>query len=168
MRDERYDHVRRQCQGRLLDVGCGNNQLVKEYGNDSAGVDVFDFGGDAVIVEDTSHLPFEDGVFDTVTFIASINHIPNRSDVIREAGRLLSDNGRIVATMLSPFVGTVRHKLAWWDEDQGERGLREGEVYGLSHRSIVDIFAREGFRLVVRKRIVCWLNNLYVFEKAKD
>lgn len=33
MRDERINTVRKYCKGRLLDIGCGNNELVKGYGN---------------------------------------------------------------------------------------------------------------------------------------
>ena len=54
LRDERCEEVLKNCKGRLLDMGCGNNQLVRKYNNNSVGVDVYDFGGDAVIVEDTS------------------------------------------------------------------------------------------------------------------
>lgn len=48
LRDERYSFVRANCHGRLLDIGCGNNQLVREYGQDSVGVDVYDFGGGGI------------------------------------------------------------------------------------------------------------------------
>lgn len=119
-----------------------------------------------MIVEDSSDLPFGDGSFDTMSFVASLNHIPNRTEVIQEVRRVLSRNGRIVLTMISPLVGKIRHKLAWWDKDQSERGLAEGEQFGMSHAAIVSLMKREGFRLVKRKRIICWLNNLYVFEKA--
>ena len=44
LRDERYDLGMEHCRGRLLDIGRGNNQLVKNYGHDSIGVDVYDFG----------------------------------------------------------------------------------------------------------------------------
>ncbi|MBN1393352.1 MAG: class I SAM-dependent methyltransferase [Sedimentisphaerales bacterium] len=166
IRDERCDYVMNNCRGRLLDIGCGNNQLVGNYGHDSIGVDVYDFGGGAVIVQDTSKLPFADGSFDSVSFVASLNHIPNRREVLAEVRRLLSDNGRVVLTMISPFIGAVRHKLAWWDEDQSERGLKQGEQFGMTHKHIISLFESEGFRLLARKRIICRLNNLYVFEKV--
>ena len=167
IRDERCDEVLKNCNGRLLDVGCGNNQLVKKYGhNNSIGVDVFDFGGNAVIVEDTSKLPFNDGEFETISFIASVNHIPNREEVLTEAHRVLSTQGKVVMTMLTPIIGAIRHKMAWWDEDQGERGLKEGEELGLSHSYIISLFESHGFKLVKRKRIICCLNNIYIFKKA--
>lgn len=166
LRDERCAHVMEHCQGRLLDIGCGNNQLVRKYGHDSVGVGVYDFGGNAIIVQDASKLPFDDGTFDSVSFVVSLNHIPNRREVLAEVHRLLSEHGRVVLTMISPFIGAIRHKLAWWDEDQGERGLKEGEKFGLSHEYVVSLLENEGFRLVKRKRIICRLNNLYVFGKT--
>ena len=168
LRDERCDEVLKNCSGRLLDMGCGNNQLVNKYDNDGVGVDVYDFGADAVIVEDTSKLPFEDGSFDTISFVASLNHIPNRKEVLQEIRRVLSENGQVVLTMLSPFIGKVRHKLAWWDEDQSERGLKEGEKFGMSHEQIVSLLQSQGFKLIKRKRIICFLNNIYVFEKSDE
>ncbi len=166
IRDERCNHVMENCKGRLLDIGCGNNQLVKKYGHESIGVDVYDFGGDAVIVDDASKLPFDDGAFDTVTFIASLNHIPNRKEVLTEAHRVLSEHGKVILTMLSPIIGTIRHKMAWWDEDQGKREIKEGEELGLSHDYIVSLLESQGFSLVKKKRIICCLNNIYVFEKT--
>jgi len=168
LRDERYDMVAAHCRGRLLDVGCGNNELVRRYGHESVGVDVYDFGGGAVRIEDAAQLPFEDGSFETVGFVACLNHIPRRREAVREARRVLSTGGRVIVTILSPRVGLIRHKLAWWDPDRRDRGMAAGEAFGLSRRAVVLLFQQEGFRLVARKRFICGLNNLYVFEKAPD
>jgi ubiquinone/menaquinone biosynthesis C-methylase UbiE len=166
LRDERCDVALQHARGRLLDIGCGNNQLVKQYANDSVGVDVHDFGSGALLVEDSSHLPFEDESFQTVSFVACLNHIPNRAAVLKEAHRLLSSNGIVLITMLSPFIGTLRHKLAWWDKDQTERGMKEGEVMGMSHDSITSLVESQSFRLVERSRFCLGLNSLYIFEKC--
>ncbi len=165
LRDERYDIVKQNVKGRLLDIGCGNNGLVKDYGHDSVGVDVYDFGGGAIIVEDTSKLPFEDKSFDTASFVACLNHIINREQVIEEVNRVLKDDGRVCMTMLTPKIGVLRHKLAWWDPDQNDRGIKEGEELGLSHKYILKLFDDAGFNLLKHKTFVLGLNNLYVFEK---
>ncbi|HPS72219.1 MAG TPA: methyltransferase domain-containing protein [Bacteroidales bacterium] len=165
LRDERYDIVKKNINGRLIDIGCGNNELVKTYGRDSIGVDVYDFGGGALIIEDTSNLPFDDQSFDSVSFVACFNHIINREEVLKESFRLLKQGGRIYMTMLSPFWGVLRHKLAWWDPDQHERGMEEGEAMGLSTKYLVSLFDRCGFELVKRERFILGINNLYVFEK---
>ena len=165
VRDERYAIVRNHCKGRLLDIGCGNNQLVKDYGHDSVGVDVWDFGGGTLIVENTANLPFDNSSFQTVTFVASLNHIPNRGQVIRESYRLLSNDGLLLVTMINPFWGAIRHKLAKWDKDQREREMKKGEKMGLSHEELISIVEKGGFRLIKRLRFLLWINNLYIFRK---
>ena len=86
LEDERITAVLPFINGKLLDIGAGTNSLIKKYG-DGIGVDIFDWGGGALVVKDTSNLSFEDQSFDTVTFIACMNHIPYRKKVITEAKR---------------------------------------------------------------------------------
>ncbi len=166
LRDERYDIVRRNTKGRLIDIGCGNNELVKSYGNDSVGIDVYDFGGDAIIVENAAYLPFENNSFQSASFVASLNHVINRKEVLDEMNRLLCDGGGVYITMLSPFWGVLRHKLAWWDPDQHERGMKEGEEMGLSYKYLISLFENAGFKLLNRKRFILGINNLYIFQKV--
>ena len=164
LKDERYKIVKEHCRGRLLDIGCGDNMLVKEYGNNSIGVDVYDFGGEALIVDDCSKLPFSDKSFDTVSLVASIQHIPNRQEVIKEAHRVLKDDGIIIITVLSPFIGFIRHKLTrWWDEDQIDRGMKKGELDGLTSSQLNGIM--KDFTLIKLKEFVYRLNSLYIYKK---
>ena len=165
MRDERYWIVAKNARGRLIDIGCGNNGLVKLYGNDSVGVDVFDFGGEAVILEDTSNLPFEDKSFNTAAFVACLNHITNREKVLQEVSRVLTDDGIVCVTMLTPLIGLIRHKLAWWDPDQKDRGMKSDEDMGLSTSYLLELFNKSGFQLIRRQKFVLGLNNFYVFRK---
>ena len=87
---------------------------------------------------------------------------------LREAHRLLQPGGRVLITMLSPLIGIIRHRLAWWDEDQHERGMKEGEAMGLSPSFIIEIMEKQGFKLQRRKRFVLGLNNLYIFERRNS
>ena len=163
----RISIVLRMVSGRLLDIGCGSNELVRRYrerGGDGIGVDVYPWDGADMILENTSKLPFPDQAFDTITFIACINHIPNRADVLREAKRLPQKRGRIILTNLTPGLSQVWHRYAFWDADQHERGMAEGEVWGFKHRQLVELLKAAGFSLVLRKRISWGLNNLYVFS----
>jgi ubiquinone/menaquinone biosynthesis C-methylase UbiE len=108
--------VLEEVSGRLLDIGCGSNRLVRTYrqaGGEGKGVDVYPWKGADLIVPDTSQLPFPSGSFDTVSFVASFNHIPNREDVLCEAYRLLSPGGRVVLTNLAPFVSRIWHHWAF-------------------------------------------------------
>src|SRR5262245_22903158 len=56
LEQERIRAVMPHLKGRLLDVGAGPNTLVHLYPGEGVGVDVYDFGGGAMIVEDTRRL----------------------------------------------------------------------------------------------------------------
>ena len=159
---ERINHVLPEIRGRLLDIGAGPNTLVKTYGN-GTGVDVFDWGGGALVVQDTAALPFPDRSFDTVAFVACLNHIPNRQQVLHEAKRLLAPGGRVVITMINPILGGVGHAIWWYSEDKHRGGMLPGEVGGLWTRDIVAMCGEAGLRLEKHRRFVYGMNHLYVF-----
>lgn len=151
-------HIR----GRLLDIGCGQNALVTSYGN-GIGVDVYPWKGVGIVVEDTTSLPFEDGSYDTVSFVACLNHIPSRRDVLKEAHRCLVPGGTLIATMIGPVISFIWHKLIRpWDKDQTERGMKPGEVWGIGRRAMRKLFSDSGFELLSAVRFEFGLNTLYV------
>ena len=152
--------------GRLLDIGCGTNKLARAYGS-GVGVDVYDWGGVDYVVEDSARLPFQDASFDTVTIIAALNHISNREEVLTECKRLLTSDGRLIITMISPRISAVWHSLrSPWDADQRERGMTEGEVFGFTSEQLIELARGRGFRLVDQKRFMLWLNSIYIFKKS--
>lgn len=165
LEDERLNNVLPFVKGRLLDIGCGRNRLVKRYGN-GTGVDVYDWGGGALIVKDTAELPFEGASFDTVTIIAALNHIPNRVNVLREARRVLRPGGKLIITMINPLISYIGHKYLWWYSEEKERGMEEGEVYGFWNKDVIVMVKEAGFELALHRRFVYGLNNLFVFNKA--
>src|SRR5947209_5216634 len=117
LEDERLAVVLPWISGRLLDIGAGNSRLVRTYG-DGIGIDVHDFGGGATLVDNVRQLPFPDSSFDTVTFVASLNHIPERREALAESHRVLRASGRILVTMIDPFVSSIGHRLWWYSEDK--------------------------------------------------
>lgn len=163
LEEERLGAVLPHVKGRLLDIGAGHNNLVKWYGN-GVGVDVHDWGGGALVVEDTSGLPFPDASFDTVTFVACLNHIPNRREVLRDAARVLKPNGRLIITMINPILGGIGHAVWWYGEDRHRGGMQPGEVGGIWTGDLVKMCKAAGFRIHTRKRFVYGMNNLYIFE----
>ena len=155
-------HVR----GRLLDVGCGANQLVKRHPKGGVGVDVFQWGDVDVLIEDASRLPFEDASFDTVSIVAALNHIPNRAEALSEAGRVLRPDGRLITTMIPPRISAVWHRLRRSrDADQVERGMKPGEVFGLKASAIRRLIADAGFTIVLERRFMVGINQLIVAVK---
>lgn len=105
---DRFDYVAREVRGHCLDIGCGpRNRFVREYlDGDGVGVDVFPYEGlePEQILEDMTKLPFADGSFDTVTFLANFNHIPEplRDAELAEAMRVLRPRGNVIITMGNP------------------------------------------------------------------
>ena len=169
LEDERLGAVIPWLMGRVLDIGAGTNRLVRGYGN-GVGVDVFDHGGNALILPDTRCLPFPDSSFDTVTFVASLNHIPERAATLAEAHRVLRDDGRIVVTMIDPILSGLGHRIWWYSEDKRRGGLQSGEVYGFWPREVRSLLNEAGFDLIGERRFVYGLNRLYVGRKrgARD
>jgi SAM-dependent methyltransferase len=151
--------------GRLLDIGCGTNELVRVYGN-GVGVDVYQWGTVDLVVGNTSDLPFDDESFDTVTIIAALNHIPNRQEVLREAHRLLRRDGRIIITMIPPCLSKVWHFFRKpWDADQKERGMVHGEVFGFTREEVRSLVKEAGFDVILEKRFMLYINRVTVAKK---
>ncbi|MEL6149214.1 MAG: methyltransferase domain-containing protein [Chloroflexota bacterium] len=163
LEEERITATMPHITGRLLDVGSGTNTLVNTYG-DGVGVDVFDWGNGTVVVENSAELPFADESFDTVTFIACLNHIPYRDSALAEAHRLIKPDGKLLITMINPLLGDFGHAIWWYSEDKKRGGMIEGELGGMWMKDIVALCEDAGFRLVKHERFVYAMNNLYVFE----
>lgn len=156
-------HVR----GRLLDIGCGTNELVKAYSADGVGVDVYPWQGVDQVVDDAADLPFDDASFDSGTVVAALNHIPNREQVLHEIWRVLKIDGRIIITMISPTISRIWHFLRQpWDVDQKERGMVEGEVYGLTGKDVRRLLTEAGFEMERESRFMLGLNRVTVARKA--
>ncbi|MGH8223648.1 MAG: hypothetical protein ACREQZ_11810, partial [Woeseiaceae bacterium] len=70
LRGERFGAVLPLLQGRVLDIGAGDNVLIRVYrkrvgpvasgARDSVGADVVDWGGGCVLIESSAKLPFPD------------------------------------------------------------------------------------------------------------
>ncbi len=158
---------------KMIDIGCGTNELVRTYksisNKEAIGVDVYPWEGVDLTVENTANLPFSDKEFDTVCCIATLNHIPNRKDVIKEMKRILKDDGQIIITMITPKISRIWHFLRKpWDVDQKERGMKEGEVYGFTKKQIISLFKEENLYLEKMKKFMFGLNRIYIFKKYQN
>lgn len=164
--DERILAALPHCRGRLLDVGCGANRLVRRYAGQGWGVDVHPWPGIDQLISDSGDLPFAAGSFDTVAMLATLNHIVNRGAALAEAYRVLSPGGRLLVTMINPVVGWVAHRVRRRvDPDQLERGMGPGEVPGIWAWQVRRLAEAAGFRVVKTVPFVLGLNTLYVLER---
>lgn len=178
LRTERFDYVAREVRGECLDVGCGRHNLfVREFlGGRGRGIDVFAYEGlgPENLVEDITHFPFPDASFDSVTFIANLNHVPasKRDPELAEAFRCLRPGGNIIVTMGNPLAELLVHRVvALYDrlfktrhDMDGERGMEEEEEYYLTDGEIRERLERAGFRRIRKKYFgTQWgLNALFV------
>jgi ubiquinone/menaquinone biosynthesis C-methylase UbiE len=156
--------VLRRIRGTLLDVGCGHNRLVRRYGS-GIGVDVVDQSPDAStrVIDSSAGLPFPDGSFDTVTFLACLNHIPERDEALREARRVVKPDGQLIVTMIGPVVSQLWHRVVRnHDPDRLHRHMADGEVWGFRHRQVRRMLGDAGFTVVAEKPFDLWLNRMYV------
>jgi len=165
--DERHKVIANHVKGKLLDIGCGHNLLVRNY-CEGIGVDIYPWKDIDALV-DTTCLPFESKTFDTITFMANLNHIPKqiRTKVMQEAKRVLKDDGKILITMITPKISYIGHKylFGWRDYDQKERGMKEGESWGLSINQVKGILDSAKLKLIQRKKFLYGLNQLYLVCK---
>lgn len=171
LRQERFNICLEYSSGKVLDIGCCTNEFIRAYriknNNKSVGVDAFKWEG-ADIVCDTSKLPFKDNCFNTVTIIASLNHIPKRDKVLKEAFRVLAPNGKILITMINPLISQISHQFVRrrFDYDQNERGgMKKGEVFGFWTSEVYNLLHRAGFRKLRKIPFVYGFNNLYIGYK---
>lgn len=164
--DERVIQALKETRGKLLDVGCGANNFVRSYGN-GVGVDVADWEGCDLVVKDTSKLPYKKPEFDTVSYLACLNHIPNRNDAVKEAYRVTKNGGKIIVTMITPRMGRFIHWLRFKnDPDHQERHLdHDHELMGMSPSHVRKIIEDAGYTGFKRKRFVFGLNSIYTAVK---
>jgi SAM-dependent methyltransferase len=172
LRGERLGAVLPLIRGRLLDIGAGDNVLVRLHqerglgdgASQSVGVDVVDWGGGCQIIESSARLPLDDATFDTVAFIACINHIPERREALVEARRVMRPGGTLIITMISRFIGEIGHKLWWYSEDK-HRDIDEEEEMGLDRTEVLGLLRDAGFAGVDVTTFLYGLNTLYAARR---
>lgn len=176
LRAERFAAVLPAMRGRCLDVGAGDNALLRCYRHlaeelgvspedaaASVGVDAVDWGSDVLCIETPARLPFPAASFDTVSFVACINHIPERQAALIEARRVLRPGGRLLVTMIGRFLGGLGHRLWWYSEDK-HRDVDEEELMGMDPPEVRALLDAGGFELKRIRRFVYGMNSLYVAE----
>lgn len=175
LRSERYDYVAREVHGYCLDVGCvTNNHFVNKWlKGKGKGIDVYQHPGLAPdeVVEDITHFPFKDASFDSVTFIANMNHIPEplRDKELSEAYRCLKQSGNIVVTFGNPIAEIIVHTMLFRREDLRRKDYtEENDPYYVLDSEIVERLSRAGFKHIRKKYFFTqWgLNHLFVGWKT--
>lgn len=164
---ERWNIVSYYSKGLVLDVGCGKNEFIRNYKGKGYGIDPY-FTAYADCAARADALPFKEKSFDTVTFIASLNHIPDRKKALSQARRILKDGGRIIITMVNPFIGHLNHKILPWLCEDNVRKKEAGEKDGLSYEEILLIAKRCNLKLSFYQSFLYGMNHLYIFQKDEN
>ncbi len=157
---------------RVLDIGCHQGELLRNLGDrigPSVGMDPLAPGGavgrHTLLAEPFREpAPFPDGSFDVIVLLATIEHIQDKTPLIRECLRLLRPPGRVIVTVPSRAVDRIvvlLRSLRLAD------GMSLEEHHGFDPRDTPRLFA-DGFTLLHRRRFQAGLNNLYVFRGARD
>jgi 2-polyprenyl-3-methyl-5-hydroxy-6-metoxy-1,4-benzoquinol methylase len=155
--DARYRHLRRPPVGadRLLDVGCGNGDLLQRAQSLGWKVEGFDFDPKAVAAAQAAGLKVRLGsiqlysntreAFDVVTCNHVIEHVHEPRQLLAAMHRVLKPGGRL--WIETPNIGSIGHALfgsSW-------RGLETPRHLALfNHQSLVRMLGDSGFSVTHR------------------
>ncbi|RLJ03369.1 MAG: hypothetical protein DRP11_00860 [Candidatus Aenigmatarchaeota archaeon] len=107
----------------LLDIGCHNRLLeatVKEWLKtikhrvETVGIDVVKYEVKPEVMCDGGLLPFRNNVFDFITIVETLEHIPDYVNCLRECYRVLKKNGilfiqSVLCTSPNAYEGDESH-----------------------------------------------------------
>ncbi|MDP7023449.1 MAG: methyltransferase domain-containing protein [Kiritimatiellia bacterium] len=155
----------------VLDVGCANGamfSLCGPFGEGSLGVDpdldapLTVKGHSCVPGRFPAAVPFG-AMFDAVSLLAVAEHIPYSEYTTFQEGlsRCLRPGGRVVVTVPSPFVDCILWVLM---KLKLIHGMALEEHHGFKVRDVYRLFPSPHFSLVVHRKFMLGLNNLFVFS----
>jgi len=150
-----------QVHGRVLDVGCGNRPYEQLFdASEYVGLELDTPENRLTKTADVYYsgtvFPFEPNSFDSVVCNQVFEHIFEPEAFLREIGRVLKNQGRLLLTV--PFV---------WDEHEQPRDFGRYSSFGLTA-----LLTRNGFEVLeLRKtmddiRVVFQMLNAYIFKKT--
>ena len=161
MYQEIIDRVRNLAGDKILDLGCGNgniiNLLKKERKADYFGLDISEnmieeakkkCGEDVKFtVGDSENLPYQDGQFDIIICNASFHHYTKPEVAIKEIKRVLKSGGTLILgdpTVPELVRGLFNKMLPYTDSG-------DFKIYG--KKDILPIFEAHGFKIEDWKRL---------------
>jgi SAM-dependent methyltransferase len=168
--DERVIMALKNAEGKALDIGCGANNFIRSYPEGGVGVDVYPWEGCDQVVKSAAKLPFKDKTFGTVSYLACLNHIPNRAESLKEAYRVTKPGGKLIVTMIPPLLGRFIHWLRFKnDPDHQDRDIdHDHELLGMHSTHVRSLMKDAGFDDITCKRFVFGMNAIFIGIKPKS
>lgn len=156
--------------GKLLDIGCGDGELISKIGQDFAaltGTDVSPAALDQArarvanssfadrvtwqVIDGSSRLPFADASFDRLVSLSTLQYIFDPEAFLSEAQRVLAKNGYLLIEV--PNVAYLPQRLrllcgypirtSFWPH-----GIDGGNLHYFTLDSLRSLVVRAGFKLV--------------------
>lgn len=110
-KEAEYIQSKLKTNNKILNVGCGIGWLEEKSPHlDIVGLDSSEDmlkearkrGNKTFVLGDAEKLGFEDGFFDAVAYITTLEFLVDYKKAVKEAYRVLKPNGRIIAMILNP------------------------------------------------------------------
>lgn len=160
----RIHAVKKEVMGKLLDIACGDNKLVRSYRGKGLGIDLNDFKNVDLVVKNLSQIPLPSQSFDTATIVASLNYFPNAKEVLEEIKRILTDKCRLIITMPDTIL------LKFWLKLRDPFGrnsmiFRPHNLF-ISRSEMIKIIQSSGFKVVKERQFMLNLNRIYICNKS--
>lgn len=147
--------VLKYIKGKLMDLGCGDGQLIQSYDGQAIGVDIKNYGAADIVVDNFNSIPQDDQSLDTITIVASLNYFETPKEVLAECYRILDKDGLLILTMPNAHVMKIWHAFR---EKWAHRS-------GYSFKQLDDLLTSSNFRLDKKKSFLFGLNHLYIYKK---
>jgi SAM-dependent methyltransferase len=106
--------------------------------------------------------PFGDETFDAITMLATLEHVPDPTQIAAECARVLRPGGRMIITVPAAAVDVILRVLLALRLIEG---MELEQHHGYAAKSTPQVFEKCGFRLLTWQWFQLGLNNLFVFEK---
>lgn len=156
-------------QGRLLDIGAGSGILVEQaikMGYNAEGIEPSKWlqhqarkHGLPVYLGTLPH-PDLTGLYDVVTLIDVIEHVPKPVQLLLSICNVISENGIVV--VVTPDVGSLAPRMLgwkWWH-------FRVAHVGYFNRETLAMAVDKAGFRLLRMKRPSWYFSADYLFERV--
>ncbi len=152
---------------KVLNVGCGIGWLEEKSPHlDIIGLDSSEEmlekarrrSNKTFVLGDAEKLGFADGSFDAVTFVTTLEFLPDYKNAIKEAYRVLKSNGQLIAMILNPKSEYFKNHFK----------KKDSYFRRIQHTNLKDIENYISKFFDVRKEYFLGIKNSDVFDTSDE